>query len=93
MMYVFEGGSIVYNGSTLTEDEKLQAVEVVSLPVPEVIEGKVPELRADLENQTVFYEYVDEPKETLDMQKAIAALQDENAEILFKLAMQEMGGI
>lgn len=62
MIYVFEGGSVVYNGSTLTEEQKASAVAVDELPEPDKIEGKVPVLRANLKTQEVYYEYVDEPK-------------------------------
>jgi len=35
MIYVFEGGSIVYDGDTITEEQKAQGVAVESLPEPQ----------------------------------------------------------
>lgn len=66
MIYVFLGGSVVYDGSTLTEEQKARAVAVESLPVPEVIEGKVAVLRADVETKEVWYEYEDAVIESED---------------------------
>jgi hypothetical protein len=47
MIYVFEGGSIVYDGDTITEEQKAQAVAVESLPEPQTPEGKYAQIRAD----------------------------------------------
>lgn len=63
MIYIFEGGNIVYDGSTITDKQKAQAVEVSTLPDPEVIEGKVAILKANKATETVYYEYIDKPKD------------------------------
>jgi hypothetical protein len=63
MIYVFEGGSVVYDGSTLTEEQKAEAVAVEALPEPEKIEGKYAQIRADKTAGTVYYEYIDLPKD------------------------------
>ena len=34
MIYVFEGGNIVYDGSTISNGQKAQAVAVEQLPEP-----------------------------------------------------------
>lgn len=64
MIYVFERGSIVFDGSTLTKEQKGRAVAVKELPKPETPEGKLPVLKANVETGKVFYEYIDAPKET-----------------------------
>ena len=63
MIYVFEGGNVVYDGSTITEEEKTKAVAVASLPEPEQIEGKIAVLKANKATNEVYYEYIDRPKE------------------------------
>lgn len=66
MIYVFEGGSIVYDGSTISEEEKSMAVAVKELPKPDVIEGKVAVLKANKAENSVYYEYIDKPKDPLE---------------------------
>ena len=63
MIYVFEGGSVVYDGDTITEEQKAQAVAVASLPKPDTPEGKYAQIRADKATETVYYEYIDLPKD------------------------------
>ena len=63
MIYVFKGGSVVYDGSTLTEEQKAEAVAVESLPEPQTPEGKYAQIRADKATETVYYEYIDIPKD------------------------------
>ena len=63
MIYVFEGGSIVYDGNTISEEQKAQAVAVESLPKPDTPEGKYAQIRADKATETVYYEYIDLPKD------------------------------
>jgi len=63
MIYVFKGGSVVYDGSTLTEEQKAEAVAVESLPEPQTPEGKYAQIRADKATETVYYEYIDLPKD------------------------------
>ena len=61
MIYVFEGGSIVYDTSRLTKEEKAEAVAVEVLPAPEKRLGFTPQLRVDLSTQTVEHIYVETP--------------------------------
>ena len=63
MIYVFKGGSVVYDGDTITEEQKAQAVAVESLPEPQTPEGKYAQIRADKATETVYYEYKDIPKD------------------------------
>lgn len=63
MIYVFEGGSIVYDGSTITAEQRAQAVAVETLPAPQTPEGKYAVLRADKATETVYYEYLDIPQD------------------------------
>ena len=65
MIYVFEGGSIVYDGSTLNEEQKARAVAVEKLPEPKVIEGKVAILKVNKE-EGVYYEYINKPNDPLE---------------------------
>lgn len=80
MIYVFEGGSVVYDGSTITDEQKAEAVAVEVLPVAEVIEGKIAELRANKAEGKVYYEYVDKPKdsEIEQLKENITRLEEEN---------------
>lgn len=61
MIYVFEKGNIVYDGSTITDEQKTKAVAVEALPKPDVTEGKIAVLRANKATETVYYEYIDAP--------------------------------
>ena len=66
MIYVFEDGAVVYDESTISEEEKQKAVAVEKLPEPEQIEGKIAVLRANKAENRVYYEYIDEPQNPLD---------------------------
>lgn len=68
MIYVFEGGNVVYDGDTITEEQKAQAVAVESLPEPQTPEGKYAQIRADKATETVYYEYIDLPKDPLEVE-------------------------
>ena len=57
-MWVFEGGSIVYAGDSIDDETKARAVEVVTLPEPEVREGYYSQIRANLETQELYYDYL-----------------------------------
>jgi hypothetical protein len=63
MIYVFEYGNVVYDGDTITEEQKAQAVAVEALPEPQTPEGKHAQIRADKATETVYYEYIDLPKD------------------------------
>ena len=63
MIYVFEQGNIVYDGSTISDVQKAQAVAVESLPEPQTPQGKYAVIRANKATNTVYYEYKDIPKD------------------------------
>ena len=79
MIYIYEGGSVIFDGSTLTEEEKNNAIVVANKPSEEFVEGKYSILKWDVEKQTAWYEYEDIPKtseellreEMIAMQEAI----------------------
>lgn len=76
MIYVFEGGSVVYDGSTITDEQKSKAVAVESLPVAEIIEGKIAVLKANKAEERVYYEYMDKPQDPeIEQLKSELALQ------------------
>jgi hypothetical protein len=58
MMWVFEGGSVVYDGNSIDNETKARGVEVESLPEPEIREGYYPQIRAVLETQELYYDYL-----------------------------------
>lgn len=70
MIYVFEKGNIVYDGSTITEERKAKAVAVESLPVPNTPSGHYAQIRANLDTQEVYYEYI-EDAEAVKLQKLL----------------------
>ena len=57
MLYVFEGGSVVYDGSSISDKEKARAVEVENLPKKETPSGRRAILKADKRTEKVWYEY------------------------------------
>lgn len=64
MIYVFEGGSIVYDGSTISDAQKAKAVAVEQLPEkPEIPVGKMAIIRANKAEERVWWELVDKPKD------------------------------
>lgn len=63
MIYVFPEGNVVYDGNTISDEQKAQAVAVESLPEPQIPEGKYAVIRADKATETVYYEYKDIPKD------------------------------
>lgn len=60
-MYIFEGGSIVYQEDSIDDETKARGVRVDSLPEPEVREGYYAQIRANLETQTLYYDYLEIP--------------------------------
>ena len=63
MIYIYgekQNLRIVYSETNLTDLEKSQASLVIeALPEPEIIENKIPVLW--LENNSLYYKYVDKP--------------------------------
>lgn len=84
MIYVFESGSVVYDDSTINEEQKTKAVVVESLPTPQTIEGKIPKLRANLSTNTVYFEYIDIPIKR-------PSVDDYLLDLDFRLSMIELG--
>ena len=78
MIYVFPEGNVVYDGNTISEEQKAQAVAVESLPEPQTPEGKYAQIRADKATETVYYEYIDLPKdpEVEQLKQVIADLTE-----------------
>lgn len=78
MIYVFEGGSIVYDGNTITEEQKTRAVAVETLPTPKTLEGKYAVIRSNVATGEVWYEYVDKPKdpEVEELKQLVADLAE-----------------
>lgn len=69
MIYVFEGGSIVYDGSTISDEQKAKAVAVEQLPEkPEIPAGKMAIIRANKAEERVWWELVDKPKDPLEVE-------------------------
>lgn len=65
------------------EDKQKNYLEVDFVPEPERISGKMAVLYVNLENNTIYYEYIDKP-----VPDEIQRLNEENLEI--KLALAEL---
>lgn len=72
MIYVFENygnkASIVYDETTITEEEKSDGIGLEKLPEPEIIEGKTEILKCNKITKEVWYDYEEiqaEPAEGL----------------------------
>ena len=78
MIYVFEGGNVVYDGNTISDEQKAQAVAVESLPELQTPEGKYAVIKADKTAGTVYYEYIDLPKdpEVKQLKQVVADLTE-----------------
>lgn len=92
MIYVFEGGSIVYDGTTIDEEQKSQAIAIESLPKPETPKGKYPVIKVDKSLNKVWWEYIDLPEDNEfdKLQEQIQDLQIALAELTIYLAGGEM---
>ncbi|SKC62605.1 hypothetical protein [Maledivibacter halophilus] len=88
MLYVFEGGSIVYDERVLTEEDKARAVAVEELPPKEIPAGKTAVIRANKAENTVWWEYVDSPQylEFQKLETKVQGLQQALAEITMMMA-------
>lgn len=83
MIYIFENSantaSIVFDGTTLTEEQKTKAVIIDQLPEPQPPAGKMAVLKVKKATGEVWYEYVDKPEAPVerriaDLEMAIAAI-------------------
>lgn len=88
MIYVFEGGSIVYDESVLSEEDKSKAVGIEELPALEAPIGKTGIIKADKTTDTVWWEYVDTSQsvEFTVLEAEIQGLQQAMAELAILLA-------
>ena len=83
MIYVFENdnnnASIVYDETTLTEEQKVKGIAIAELPIEEVPKGKQAVLKCKKSTGEVWYEYVDIPVDNTeqriaDLEIAMAAI-------------------
>ena len=59
----FECGAIVYDESTITEEQKNKAIGIEKPHVAESKTGKMAILKANKQKNRVYYEYVEKPKQ------------------------------
>ena len=83
MIYLFENddnnASVVYDETTLTNDQKANGIAIESLPIAETPEGKQAILKCRKSTGEVWYEYVDMPVDNIeqriaDLEIAMAAI-------------------
>lgn len=72
-------------GKTKEELEAEGGIFVESIPEPDKVQGKNAVLKFDRGN--LFYEYVERPE---SVEEKLGSLQDENADLIFQNAMQDM---
>lgn len=97
MIYIFENpdnnASIIYDDTTLTEEEKRQGIAIDQLPEKDNLEGKQAILKCKKSTNEVWYEYIDiveVPVEEDSTKEDIASLKLENAELIMKSAMTDL---
>lgn len=65
MIYLFENGdnnaSVVYDETTLTEEQKVKGIAIAELPIEEIPKGKQAVLKCKKSTGEVWCEYVDIP--------------------------------
>lgn len=83
MFYIFENNnnnaSIVYDETTLTNEQKAKGIAIAELPTAETPEGKQAVLKCRKSTEEVWYEYVDIPtnnteQRIADLEIAMAAI-------------------
>ena len=91
MIYVFENynnsPSIVFDGHVLSDEQKKDAIEIEYLPEPEIQIGKTAILKCSKSDNKLWYEYVDSPKNEIDI------LNQKLADMQAVLDEMLMGGI
>ncbi|MCF8018199.1 MAG: hypothetical protein K9L62_02250 [Vallitaleaceae bacterium] len=87
-MYIFECGSIVYDGSELSIEEISQSVVIEELPIPEERPGFYPQIRANVEEQSVYYEYLPTPEEPTPEPKTEIEILQEKLDIQDEAIME-----
>ena len=91
-IYLFENAnndvSIVFDETTLTEEQKSRAIALESLPPKEEVEGKLAVLKANKGTNKVWWEYVDIDNELniKDFQQEIQGIQQALAELTMMIA-------
>ncbi|KAF5070558.1 hypothetical protein DSECCO2_221480 [anaerobic digester metagenome] len=90
MIYVFENennmASVVFDGTTLPEADRVSGIVVEALPQIEEQQGKIPILKCRKDTGEVWYDYVDKPQSIEDQR--ISELQSELQNT--KLALAEL---
>lgn len=89
MVYLFENqdnkASVIYDGKTLSEDQKSKAIIISNLPEKQEVEGKTPVLKCKKSTSEVWYEYEDiQQSYEQVLQERISALE---------IAMANMMGV
>lgn len=76
----------IYHNATIAEvKEQGEKIEIETIPVEPIVEGKIPVAMVDLVNKTIFYELKPFP---IDMEKQVEVLKHENLNL--KLAIAEI---
>jgi len=83
MLYIFESqgnlASVVFDETTLSQENKAQGIPVEKLPNIVTKPGKIPVLKCSKETNEVWYDYIDEPVNEDDR---LTALEDAFAEFV-----------
>ena len=90
MIYLFNDGSVTYDESILTEDEKTQAWAVESLPEPEEREGYYATLKFDVDKKEIWYEYESIPKSPEQEIQDLKNRLDATEQALLQIMMEGM---
>jgi hypothetical protein len=62
-MYVFHGGSIVYQENSIDDETKARGLQVDVLPEPETPEGYYAQINLSLDTHELYYDYYPIPEE------------------------------
>lgn len=86
MIYLFHDGTIVYDESILTEEEKQSAWAVENLPKAEEVAGKYSLMKFDVVKKEIWYEYYDLP---ITPEQRIQQLETELGNVLLESAVDK----
>lgn len=79
-MYLFENdnnnASVVFDETTLAEQEKARGITLEALPIAEEIEGKEAVLKCRKSTDEVWYEYRDKPVDEKELEIRISATEE-----------------
>lgn len=88
MIYIFkneETTSIIYDGTTLTEEQRKRAIQVEKLPLKEEKEGKVAVLKIEEDTNALWWDYddiiIEKDTEIEAVKENIQGLQQALAEV------------